>query len=76
MPREIFRMTHKERQELDNEVLDVITDFIDDGANEDFPFREKIEEIRVKRDIAEFDMSLYMSAYLSEVIKVLESRQG
>lgn len=74
MPRPIFEMTIKEREELKNEVLNVITDFINDGGNEEFPFQEKIEEIRVKHDITEFDMSLYMSAYLSQVIEFLESR--
>lgn len=74
MPRPFFEMTREERAELENEVLNVVTDFINDGGNEEFPFQEKIEEIRVKHDITEFDMSLYMSAYLTEVINFLESR--
>lgn len=76
MPRPIFEMTIKERQELKNEVLNVITDFINDGGNEDFPFQEKIEEIRVKHDISEFDMSLYMYAFLSTAVEVLEDKGG
>lgn len=74
MPRQFFEMTIKEREELETEVLNVVTDFINDGGNEDFPFQEKIEEIRVKHDIHELDMSLYMSAYLTQVIEFLESR--
>lgn len=75
MPRLISKMTIKEREELENEVCNVVTDFINGGGNEDFPFTEKIEEIRIKRDIDEFEMSLFMSAYLSAVIEFLESRQ-
>lgn len=75
MPRLISKMTNKEREELENEVCNVVNDFINDGGNEDFPFAEKIEEIRVKRDIDDFEMSLFMSAYLSQVIEFLESRQ-
>lgn len=74
MARPFFEMTLNERQELENEVLNVVNDFINDGGNEDFPFQEKIEEIRVKRDIDDFEMSLFMSAYLSAVIEFLESR--
>ncbi len=74
MARPFFEMTIKERAELENEVLNVVTDFINDGGNEEFPFQEKIEEIRIKHDIHELDMSLYMSAYLTEVINFLESR--
>jgi hypothetical protein len=74
MPRPIFEMTIKEREELENEVCNVVTDFINSEGNEDFPFREKIEEIRVKRDIDDFEMSLFMSAYLSQVIEFLENR--
>lgn len=76
MARPFFEMTLNERQELENEVLNVVTDFINSEGNEDFPFTEKIEEIRIKHDIHELDMSLYMSAYLSQVIEFLESRQG
>lgn len=74
MARPFFEMTIKEREELETEVLNVVTDFINDGGNEDFPFQEKIEEIRVKHDIHELDMSLYMSAYLTQVIEFLERR--
>lgn len=74
MARQIFEMTIKERQELENEVLNVVTDFINSEGDENFPFTEKIEEIRIRHDIHELDMSLYMSAYLSQVIEFLESR--
>lgn len=74
MPRPFFEMTIKEREELENEVLNVVTDFINDGGNEEFPFTEKIEDIRIKHDIHELDMFLYMSAYLTEAINFLESR--
>lgn len=74
MPRPIFEMTIKEREELENEVCNVVTDFINSEGNEGFPFTEKIEEIRIRHDIHELDMSLYMSAYLSQVIEFLESR--
>lgn len=74
MPRLISKMTTKEREELEKEVLNVVTDFINDGGKEEFPFTEKIEEIRVKHDITEFDMSLYMYAFLTEVINFFESR--
>lgn len=76
MPRPIFEMTIKEKKELQDEVLDVLMDFINDGGNEDFPFTEKIEEIRVKHDITEFDMSLYMYAFLSTAVEVLENKEG
>ena len=75
MPRLISKMKNKERKELESEVLNVVTDFINSGGNEEFPFEEKIEEIRVKRDIDDFEMSLYMSAYLSSVIEFLENRE-
>ena len=76
MPRPIYSRTDKERKQLQDEVLNVITDFINDGGNEEFPFIEKIEEIRVKHDITEFDMSLYMYAFLSTAVEVLEKKKG
>lgn len=76
MPRPIYSMTDKERKELQYEVLNVITDFINGGGNEEFPFIEKIEEIRIKHDITEFDMSLYMYAFLSTAVEVLEKKKG
>ena len=74
MARPIYTRTDKERKELQDEVLNVLADFINGGGNEEFPFQEKIEEIRIKHDIHELDMSLYMSAYLTQVIEFLESR--
>ncbi len=76
MPRPLYTRTDKERKELQEEVLDVLMDFINDGGNEDFPFQEKIEEIRIKHDITEFDMSLYMYAFLSTAVEVLEKKEG
>lgn len=73
MPRPLYSRTDKEKKELQDEVLNVITDFINDGGNEEFPFTEKIEEIRVKRDITEFDMSLYMYTFLSTAVEILEN---
>ena len=73
MERLILSMTGKERKELQNEVLNVVTDFISSGGNEEFPFKEKIEEIRVKYNITKLDMSLYMYAFLSTAVEVLEN---
>lgn len=76
MARPIYTRTDKERKELQDEVLNVLADFINGGGNEEFPFIEKIEEIRVKHDITEFDMSLYMYAFLSTAVEVLEKKKG
>ena len=76
MPRPLYSRTDKERKELQDEVLNVLTDFINDGGREEFPFTERIEEIRVKHDITEFDMSLYMYAFLSTAVEVLEKKKG
>ena len=73
MERLILSMTSKEKKELQNEVLNVVTDLIESGGNEGFPFEEKIEEIRVKYNITELDMSLYMYAFLSTAVEVLEN---
>lgn len=76
MARQIQDMNSEEREKMENEIKDVIVDFLFEGADENiFPATEKIEEIRVKYDITKFEMSLYMGAFLSVVLDVLESRE-
>lgn len=75
----ITEMTSEEKIELKDEVLDVITDYVKVGdftdKGNDF-FTSSIEKIRLKHDISELEMALYMSVYLDIVIKYLEEKNG
>lgn len=75
----IIEMTHEEKTELKNEVFDAIIDYVTFG---DFAvkgiglFESRIKKIRLKHDISEIEMAMYVSVCLDIVINHLEENNS